>query len=111
MYYRIEDKKNATFYELDLKEVMNERRKILPEQKDDIYIDESLLNGEKWVKQIKDKNLPTLLIFSGIFYYFREEEVNQFFKDLKNKFENCEVVFDCDSKWALQISNRYVEKT
>ena len=29
-------------------EVMDERRKILPEQKDDIYIDESLLEVEKW---------------------------------------------------------------
>ncbi len=108
-YYRI--KSNiATFYEIDLPPVIAERRRLIPEQENDIYIEGSFLDVNEWVKSIKDKMLPTLLIISGVFYYFKEEEVNNFFIQIKNKFSLLEAVFDCNNQVALKKSNKYVKK-
>ncbi|PIE80453.1 MAG: conjugal transfer protein [Chloroflexi bacterium] len=109
-YYRIKSN-TATFYEIDLPPVIAERRKLMPAQENDIYIDGSFLDVEQWVKHIKDKTLPTLLIISGVFYYFKEEDVDKFFLQIKNKFSLLEAVFDCNNQMALKISNRYVKKT
>ncbi|PID58802.1 conjugal transfer protein [candidate division KSB3 bacterium] len=109
-YYRIKSK-TATFYEIDLPPVIAERRRLMPEQENDIYIEASFLDVDNWIKHIQDKTLPTLLIISGVFYYFKEEEVDTFFLQIKNKFNLLEAVFDCNNQIALSISNRYVRKT
>ncbi|PIE47105.1 MAG: conjugal transfer protein [Gammaproteobacteria bacterium] len=109
-YYRIKSN-TATFYELDLPHVIAEREKLIHEQENDIYIAASFLDVDKWLKNVKNTTLPTLLIISGVFYYFKEEEINNFFLQIKNKFSLLEAVFDCNNKIALAISNRYVKKT
>ncbi len=109
-YYRIKSQV-ATFYEIDLSPVMAERRRLMPEQQNDIYIESSFLDVDKWVAEVQDTTIPTLLIISGVFYYFREEEIDNFFFKIKNKFRLLEAVFDCNNKTALKISNRYVKKT
>ncbi len=109
-YYRIKDN-TATFYEIDLPQVIEERQRLLPEQENDIYIACSFLDVDEWMKSIKDTRLPTLLIISGVFYYFTHKEVATFLAQIKNKFLLLEAVFDCCSQIALKISNRYVRKT
>ncbi len=109
-YYRIKSD-TATFYEIDLPIVIEERLRLMPEQKNDIYIECSFFEVEKWLRRIKDKTLPSLLIISGVFYYFKKEEVHRFFLQIKDKFRFLEAVFDCNNHVALKISNRYVRKT
>ncbi len=109
-YYRI-NSQTATFYEIDLPPVIAERKRLMPEQENDIYIEGSFLDVDKWTKSIKNKTLPTLLIISGVFYYFKGEKIDKFFLQIKNKFNLLEAVFDCNNKIALSISNRYVRKT
>lgn len=108
-YYRIKSD-TAIFYELDLKDVIDERKKLIQEQENDIYIEGSFLNVDEWIRDIKDKNLPTLLIASGLFHYFKFQEIEMFLKRVKCRFTLLELVFDCCSKRALSISNRYVKK-
>ncbi len=109
-YYRIKSNM-AVFYEIDLPPVIAERRRLMPEQENDIYIESSFLDVDTWLKGIKKITLPTMLVISGVFYYFKEEDVNNFFTQIKNRFNTLEAVFDCNNKTALKISNRYVKKT
>ncbi len=109
-YYRI-NSPIATFYEIDLPPVIEERRRLMPEQENDVYIEGSFLDVDTWIERIKEKTLPTLLIISGVFYYFHEEEIETFFLQIKNKFNLLEAVFDCNSQRALRIANNYVKKT
>ncbi|MDP8162327.1 class I SAM-dependent methyltransferase [Pasteurella skyensis] len=109
-FYRIKSD-TAVFYEIDLPPVINERRQVIPEQEKDIYIECSFLDVDKWIQEIKQKELPTLLIISGVFYYFKEKDIADFFTNIKNKFTHLEAVFDCNSQTALKGSNRYVKKT
>ncbi len=109
-YYRVRSK-TAVFYELDLPSVIAERKRLIPEQENDIYISCSFFDVEEWFEKIKNKNIPTLLIISGVFYYFKKEDVYEFFFRIKNKFVSLEAVFDCNSKIALKISNKLVKRT
>lgn len=109
-FYRVKSS-TATFYEMDLPPVMAERAKLLPEREKDIYIECSFLDVDQWLKSIKDPNLPSLLVISGVFYYFKRKEIDRFFFQIKNKFNYLDAVFDCNNQTALKISNRYVRKT
>ncbi|PIE79928.1 MAG: conjugal transfer protein [Chloroflexi bacterium] len=109
-YYRIKSG-IATFYEIDLPPVIAERKRLIPEQENDIYISCSFLNVEEWANKIKDKDIPTLLIISGVFYYFKKEDIDKFFFQVKDKFVSSEAVFDCNSKKALSVSNTLVKRT
>lgn len=107
-YYRIKNDK-ATFYELDLPEVIEERRKILGETSKDICLAYSMFDL-KWCSKI-DKRKPTLVTARGVFEYFEVDEIIKLLKDLSKELPGSEVVFDSPNSKALRYTNRYVKKT
>ena len=107
-YYRLKIR-NAYFYEMDMPEVIETRRKVLPEAENEIYIAGDLFDLS-WANVI-DKTLPTIITVSGVFQYFTEEMITGFIKEAKNTFENAELVFDAMNKKAISYANKYVKKT
>jgi O-methyltransferase involved in polyketide biosynthesis len=67
-YYRLNEQR-ATFYEIDLPDVIAARRTVLGEQANEILIAGNIFEME-WTKRI-DQSIPSLLIASGIFQYFQ----------------------------------------
>ena len=77
----------------------------------DTLPDEKLIGGDifelEWAEDI-DKTLPTLMIASGVFQYFYEDEVVPFIMELKNMFPQGELVRseerrvgkECRSRWS-----------
>ncbi|PID51909.1 MAG: hypothetical protein CR972_04690 [Candidatus Moraniibacteriota bacterium] len=109
-FYRI-GSTTATFYELDLAPVIAKRRELLGEEENDVYIEGSFLDVVQWTEKVADKTKPTLMIASGLFYYFPKEQVSQFLRDMKGKFAHAELVFDCVNEKGMNISNKFVKKT
>ena len=73
-YFRINpDPGKAVFYEMDLPEVIEARRKILGESENEILIPGDMFDFT-WTECI-DKSLPTLVTVIGVFQYFEEEKV------------------------------------
>lgn len=107
-YYRIKDDR-ATFYELDLPEVIENRRKVLGETSKDICLPYSMFDL-KWCSHI-DKNKPTLITARGVFEYFEVDKIVELLKQLSKEITNAEVVFDSPNSKALGYTNRYVKKT
>jgi O-methyltransferase involved in polyketide biosynthesis len=107
-YYRLNER-GATFYEVDLPDVIAARQTILGEQANEILIAGDLFSME-WTKRI-DRLLPTLIIVSGVFQYFKEDVVIQFIGAIKNTFSNAELIFDATNETGLKYANRYVKKT
>ena len=64
----------------------------------------------EWAKQI-DHSLPTLLIISGVFQYFHEEEVVGFIQNCKAAFPGAEMIFDATSKFGLLYTNWFIKRT
>lgn len=112
-YYRIRNKKienfeNMNFYQVDLKEVIDVRKKLLKPAENEELIAGDIFTLD-FVKYI-DLKLPTLFVVSGVFQYFKEEKVINFIKKIK-EIINGELIFDVTNTKGLIIANRYVEKT
>ena len=58
-----------------------------------------------------DKTLPMMVTVIGVFQYFEEERVIGFLKQLKNVFQDVEVIFDAMTAKAIKYANDYIKKT
>ncbi len=109
-YFRIRpDSRKAVFYEMDLPEVIEARRRVLGESENEILIPGDMFDFA-WAEGI-DKNLPTLVTVIGVFQYFEEEKVIGFLKQLKRSFPGVEVIFDAMTGKAIKYANDYIKKT
>lgn len=107
-YYRL-NRQSAMFYEVDLPEVIAARRSVLGEHANEILIGCDMFNLA-WTEQI-DKSIPTLLLVSGVFQYFTEDEVIMFINGIRNIFKEAELIFDATNETGIKYANKYVRKT
>lgn len=102
------DNGTLQWYDLDLPDVIELRRKFIPESKRRTYIASSFLDPD-WLKKIKvDGNV--LFVAAGVFYYFTEAEIRAFFSRLADVFPGCEVLFDACSSFGVKTANKLVIK-
>jgi O-methyltransferase involved in polyketide biosynthesis len=107
-YYRI-NRKNSMFFEVDLPEVIELREKYLEVGENEKFIKGDLFKFG-WCEEL-DTTLPTLMIASGVFQYFHENDVLKFISTSKNIFENAELIFDATNKFGIKFTNFYVKRT
>ncbi|MDO4961676.1 MAG: class I SAM-dependent methyltransferase [Eubacteriales bacterium] len=112
-YFRLTEKhglKHTRYYECDLPEVTETRRKVFGENQQ-----EKLIGGDmfalEWVDEISDRGLPTLLIVSGVFQYFHEEKILKFIEGLKKAFPGGQLLFDATSTKGLSFTNWFIKRT
>ena len=99
----------AIFYEIDLPEVIERRKNILGAKENEKLIAADIFDLE-WAEHI-DTSLPSLLIVSGVFQYFREEKIVRFLSDVKKRFPKGELIFDATNEIGIKYANKYVQKT
>jgi O-methyltransferase involved in polyketide biosynthesis len=107
-YYRLNEQA-ALFYEIDLPDVIAARHTILGEQANERLIAGDIFDME-WTKQI-DTSMPTLLVASGVFQYYKEDTIIQCINDVKKRFSNVELIFDATNETGIKYTNKYVKKT
>jgi len=107
-YYRITDKTNAIFYELDLPEVVGLRNQLLPELADDITIGASMLETG-WMDMLSEKHPQGNFIFviEGVFMYFGTDRVRKVLVDISERFSGASIHFDVVSKWMSRNSHHH----
>lgn len=102
-WQRITEHDKAVFYELDLPEVINIRRSLIPEPENDIYIAASLLETQ-WMDNLKKKHPNGNFIFvaEGVLMYFYETQVKAFLKNIADRFSGGEIWFDVCGKIMIK---------
>jgi O-methyltransferase involved in polyketide biosynthesis len=100
------DNGSLLWYDLDLPDVIDLRRKFIPESERRTYIASSFLEPE-WLRQIKDDD-GILFIAAGVFYYFTENEIRAFITHLADTFPGSELLFDACSEYGVKIANKMV---
>ncbi|HXY87671.1 MAG TPA: class I SAM-dependent methyltransferase [Candidatus Acidoferrales bacterium] len=106
-FYRV-DNGLIHWYDLDLPEVIDIRRQLLPEPERVTYIAKSLLDLS-WCKDINTEG-GVFMIAGGVFAWLEESQVKQFFSMLADNFPDGEIVFDNMSRsdgfglWINQFS-------
>lgn len=112
-YFRLTERPGtgrALFYEVDLPEVIDARRKVYGENPG-----EKLISGDmfamEWAGEIENRTLPTVLIVSGVFQYFREEDILKLIAGLTEIFPGQELIFDATSTKGLKFTNWFIKRT
>ena len=107
-YNRINNKSN-NFYQVDLPNVIDIRKKLLGNSENEKLIKGDMFNLE-WIKEI-DTSLPTLIVVSGVFQYFEEKKIAELIVKMKTLIPKGELIFDATNSKGLKLANKYVKKT
>jgi O-methyltransferase involved in polyketide biosynthesis len=107
-YERISNN-NISWYDLDLPEVIELRKKFFKETKKRKFISCSFLNTEWFNDIIFNDNV--LLISAGVFVYFEEIEIKNFIINVADRFDDCELFFDVTSPKGIEIANQVIQKS
>ena len=99
----------ATFYEVDLPEVIEARRALLPPTPHEVLIGADVL-GRDWMDRL-EPGAPTLFIAAGLFQYFHADDVVSLIGALRDRCPGGELVFDATNRAGLAYGNRYVRRT
>jgi len=109
-FFRVDNGK-LIWYDLDLPEIIELRRKYVPPHERVRTVARSCFDYS-WTGQIDyDRGKGLIFIVGGVFYYFEEEKVREFISTAAERFPGARMFFDSTSKSGLKISNRYVRKT
>ncbi|MBP3815264.1 MAG: class I SAM-dependent methyltransferase [Firmicutes bacterium] len=109
-FFRIKpDINKATFYEMDLPDVIETRRRVLGEPDGEKLIPGDMFDFS-WTEEI-DKSLPTMITVIGVFQYFKDELVRQFIAEAKDHFADLELLFDAMTLKAINYAANYIKKT
>ncbi len=84
---------SAHWYDLDLPEVVELRRRFFAETDQYHMIARSVLDFG-WMEEIDLKSAPVLIIAEGLLMYLNEEEVKSLFQALANTLDNAEMLFE-----------------
>lgn len=97
------DNGRLTWYDLDLPDVIDLRRKFIPETPRRKFIACSFLD-ESWFSQVNADN-GILFMAAGVLYYFSENQVKEIFGKLSCAFPSSEFVFDAASPVGVKTAN------
>ena len=82
-YERMGRPKVTAWYDLDLPEVIDVRRMLLPESSNH-YLGVSMFD-ESWTDTVAAHGKPVLLVIEGVLMYFDEAQVQAFLKEIEAK--------------------------
>ncbi|MBN1437961.1 MAG: class I SAM-dependent methyltransferase [Anaerolineales bacterium] len=94
------------WFDLDLPEVIALRKQFIPETARRKALAASFLE-KGWRKEIRPSS-KVLFLAAGLFYFFREEEIKGFLRDLADEFPGGEILFDAVSPLGVKTANRMV---
>ncbi|MCG8337651.1 MAG: class I SAM-dependent methyltransferase [Proteobacteria bacterium] len=102
------DNGKIMFYELDLPDVIALRKNFYEDSSRHKSIASSFLDT-KWFEEIEVKD-GLLFLAGGVLYYFRDEQVKEFFIKAADYFKGCDFYFDSLSPLGLKIGKKQVLK-
>jgi O-methyltransferase involved in polyketide biosynthesis len=100
------DNGRVCWYDLDLPDVIELRKRFISEEQRRSFISCSFLK-EEWFEQVEVKS-NVLFIAAGVFYYFEPERIKTFFMSLLDRFPGSEILFDVASELGVRVANKKV---
>ena len=94
------------FYDLDLPDVIDLRKNFFEETERRKTIPISFFDS-KWFPKVRIDH-GVLLLAAGVFYYFDEIRIKDFFITVAKNFPGCELFFDIASPLGVSIANKRV---
>jgi len=106
-FFRV-DNDSLKWYDLDLPDVIEIRKKIMPETDRMKCIAKSLMDTS-WMEDIKDIKDGILFFSGGVLEYFEETETKKLLSELADRFHGGEIVFDTMSSFMVAQGNKLIK--
>ncbi len=100
------DNGTIRWYDLDMSDTIELRRKFVRETERRKFIASSFLDFDWLNNLIIDDNI--LFIAAGLFYYFEESQIKDFLHKIADLFPVSEIVFDAASPIGVKMANKMV---
>ena len=107
-YERINNK-SIFWYDLDLPDVIDLKRKFIDETENRKFLACSFFDTH-WFDEIRI-NEKVMFISAGVFVYFEELKIKDFFIRLADRFKDFEMFFDVTSPKGVEIANQMILKS
>lgn len=97
----------AVFYELDLPQVIDMRRHLLPPRDNDLFLSTSMFETQ-WMDTIKQAHPDGdfLFVAEGVFLYFEKARVAAVMAELAQRFSGARILFDVTSSWMCRNQHK-----
>ena len=96
-------------YNIDMPDVINVRNELLPEKDREKNLGFDL-NDEKWMDEI-DAGEGAIFYATGVFYYFKTEDVKALFCRMAERFPGAVLVFDaCNRRGAKMMTKTWLKE-
>nr|MDO8098491.1 class I SAM-dependent methyltransferase [Candidatus Njordarchaeota archaeon] len=106
-FFRV-DNGSIKWYDVDFPDVIEIRKRVIPENSRMRCIAKSLLDPS-WMDDIKDIQDGILFLVGGVLYYFEEKEMKILLSRLADCFPEGEIVFDAISRFTVSMFNKIVK--
>jgi O-methyltransferase involved in polyketide biosynthesis len=100
------DNGSLRWYDLDLPDVIDLRKRFMQEQARRKFIAASVFDDE-WLRTLTIED-NVMFLAAGVFYYFEEQQMRDFFIKLANLFPESEAMFDVASPLGVRVANKVV---
>ena len=100
------DNGKLKWYDLDLPDVIELRKRFVKENERRKFIASSFLEKD-WLGNIEITE-NALFIAAGVFYYFKEQEIQDFIVHLIETHPGSEILFDVSSPLGVRVANKKV---
>jgi O-methyltransferase involved in polyketide biosynthesis len=104
------DNGTINWYDLDLPNVIELRKQLIPETNRATCIAKSLFDSS-WCTDVRNTKDGVFIVAGGVLIYFEEAQVKQFFSLLADNLHGGEIVFNVQSKLGNLISNWGLRRT
>jgi O-methyltransferase involved in polyketide biosynthesis len=109
-FFRVDNGKIA-WYDLDLPDAIDFRKKLIPETARSECIAKSAFDVSWFDDLDYEEEKGIFIIAGGFFYYFEEPEIRRLVSSMAESFPDGGLIFDAISKAGLWFTNRMVKKT
>lgn len=90
----------ANWYDLDLEEVAQMRREVIPEVERNEILSMDMFDCE-WMEKLKKEELPVLLIVEGVTMFFPKDKIATLFHSISTHLGPCEMLLDAVPEFAV----------
>lgn len=109
--YRLKTPLSVRWYNLDLPETIQVRRRFLTENGRISTIAKSAMD-ESWAEEIEEPEGKTLVILEGLVMYLSEKDVKQILSIISGRFRQAEVIMETMNPWVVNhIKEKSIEAT
>lgn len=106
-FYRI-DNGNVIWYDIDLPEVIELRRRFMEENSRHFFIGNSVLNPD-WFSEVKTGG-PYLILAEGLLMYLTEAGVMELFNSIQRELGNAEIVCEVTNRfWVDKMNSTWMK--